>query len=408
MKRIPFAVLGSLTLSITSALAGNNFATATSTSGGYSTWDADLINIDKVTQTGSGVYVAVLDSGLVPNWRDYFPRARIAENLGTGFEQAVVFRTKNGADPCGLLAEVGTLRQTTLARQVGNQSEFELLRAKVTRDNQLPQVIQRRTDRDLAYLRLKQLLNLSYAEPVRLTTDIDDQSLAPVQLVANTTLRGTTPDTSADARASVRQLEEGLKAQEAQLQVAKSEWIPTVSLTSAYSRVAFGSGGIPAWGNWLNNWTVSLGASFPIFTGGRVRGEQLIAQAALDRAFPDQASAGTATIAFSRPGGLTDTDRSYIAETAAWLTGPSAPRAVADLVTGVVGAVDHPELAPTLNALGRVALHDADLDRAAKMFERARAVTTDRPGEGEHKAATEGLAEVARRRTGAPRVLARR
>ena len=44
-----------------------------------------------------------------------------------------------------------TLSQTTLAEQVGNQSEFELLRARVTRDNQRPVVIQRRAERDLAY-----------------------------------------------------------------------------------------------------------------------------------------------------------------------------------------------------------------------------------------------------------------
>jgi outer membrane protein TolC len=77
-------------------------------------------------------------------------------------------------------------------------------------------------------------------------------------------------------------LEEALRAQEAQLAIARSEWIPTISVTSAYSRVAFGAGGVPAWGNWLNNWTVSVGASFPIFTGGRIRGAQLIAKAGVE------------------------------------------------------------------------------------------------------------------------------
>ena len=53
-----------------------------------------------------------------------------------------------------------TLSQTQLARQVGNQSEFDLLRARVTRDNQRPVVIQRQAARDIAYYRLKNLLNL--------------------------------------------------------------------------------------------------------------------------------------------------------------------------------------------------------------------------------------------------------
>jgi subtilisin family serine protease len=100
--------------------AGNEFANATSTAPGYSTWDADLINIDKVTQTGRGVYVAVLDTGLVPNWRDYFPRARIATQLGTGFEQSVVFRAASGNNPCGLEVEVGPLRQTTWVGSTGS------------------------------------------------------------------------------------------------------------------------------------------------------------------------------------------------------------------------------------------------------------------------------------------------
>ena len=210
-------------------------------------------------------------------------RAQMALNVTESYYDAVLADRLVAIAESSLAQTEGTLRQTTLARQVGNQSEFELLRAKVTRDNQLPIVIQRRTDRDIAYLRLKQLLNLPYPEPVTLTTDIDDQSLAPVQLVANTALRGSTPDTSADARSSVRQLEESLRAQQAQLSIAKSEWIPTVSVSSAYSRVGFGTG-VPAWSNFLNNWTVSVGATFPLFTGGRIRGEQLVAQATVDEA----------------------------------------------------------------------------------------------------------------------------
>ena len=94
------------------ALAQNVFRGMTSTAGGYGTWDSDLINVEAVTQTGAGVYVAVLDTGLVPHWRDYFPEARIATELGAGFHQPVTFKAKN-QDPCGLEAEVGQLRSST-------------------------------------------------------------------------------------------------------------------------------------------------------------------------------------------------------------------------------------------------------------------------------------------------------
>jgi subtilisin family serine protease len=99
-----------LALAASAALAGNDFAGSTSTAGGYPTWDSDLIDIEKVAQTGRGVYVAVLDTGLVPNWRDYFPRGRVAAHLGMGFEQPVTFRLPKSGDPCRLETEVGTLK----------------------------------------------------------------------------------------------------------------------------------------------------------------------------------------------------------------------------------------------------------------------------------------------------------
>jgi len=118
MNRTAFALAAATALSTAPALAGNEFAGATSTAAGYPTWDADLINIEAVSQTGRGVYVAVLDTGLVPNWRDYFPRERVAAHLGTGFDQSVTFRAAGNA--CQLEAEVGPLRQTTWVGSTGS------------------------------------------------------------------------------------------------------------------------------------------------------------------------------------------------------------------------------------------------------------------------------------------------
>jgi subtilisin family serine protease len=55
--------------------------------GGFSTWDQDAVNATlqplssarDVTQTGDGVYVGVLDTGLLSTWPQYFPQERIAE-----------------------------------------------------------------------------------------------------------------------------------------------------------------------------------------------------------------------------------------------------------------------------------------------------------------------------------------
>jgi AcrR family transcriptional regulator len=97
-----------------------------------------------------------------------------------------------------------TLAATQLGREVGSVSEFDLLRARVTRDNQRPAVIQARGARSTAYLRLKQLLDLPLAAPLTLTTDIRDDSAA-VDLTAPITLaddRRVVPDTTVDGRAA--------------------------------------------------------------------------------------------------------------------------------------------------------------------------------------------------------------
>jgi len=113
VKRNVAAILAlALGVGTSAALAQNAFRGMTSTAGGYGTWDSDLINVEAVAQTGAGVYVAVLDTGLVPHWRDYFPEARIATELGAGFHQTVTFKSKN-QDPCGLETEVGQLRSST-------------------------------------------------------------------------------------------------------------------------------------------------------------------------------------------------------------------------------------------------------------------------------------------------------
>lgn len=58
---------------------------------GISTWDQDAINVTDfnvgrtIGYDGSGVYVAVLDTGLVDSWRQYFPQERIAEEYAVAF-----------------------------------------------------------------------------------------------------------------------------------------------------------------------------------------------------------------------------------------------------------------------------------------------------------------------------------
>ena len=170
------------------------------------------------------------------------------------------------------------LDQTKLARQVGNASEYELLRAQVTHDNQLPVAIQARSNRQVAYLRLKQLLNMPLDNVLALTTGIEGANGPTLPAIASTAM-----DTAVTDRSAVRELDEAVNASEAQVRIARSERIPSLALVSNYQRLYFPAELFPALSNGVNNWTVGLSTSFPIFDGGRIRGDITIAQAGLQQ-----------------------------------------------------------------------------------------------------------------------------
>jgi outer membrane protein TolC len=215
-----------------------------------------------------------------------------------------------------------TFRQTSLSRSVGSTSEFEALRARVTRDNQRPVVIQTRALRGTAYDRLRQLLDVPLDTPLSLSTQLQDSTPLPAALAAapaprapslvvpaslrldasaeellNAALsedRGAAAavdsvvaaaDTSAGARNAVRQAAANVDAQRQLLRVTRGQRLPALSLTGNYQRFAYPSTGIPtAINQYYPNFTVGVGLSLPILTGGRIRGEELEAQANLAEA----------------------------------------------------------------------------------------------------------------------------
>lgn len=181
-----------------------------------------------------------------------------------------------------------TLAQVTVARNVGNTSEFELLRAQVTRDNQRPLTIQRRTQRDLAMLRLKQLIDVPASDSLVLTSTLSDSTLAPrgpadTRLVVQTmALSPSAPgDTAAEARASVRQLAELVKVQENAVRIARAQRIPSLVLSTQYGRTAYPTSGIPSLHDFFPNWTVTAQLQVPLLTGGRITGDEMVARANL-------------------------------------------------------------------------------------------------------------------------------
>ncbi|MEO7520574.1 MAG: TolC family protein [Gemmatimonas sp.] len=200
-----------------------------------------------------------------------------------------------------------TFRQTQLVKDVGSTSEFELVRARVTRDNQRPPWLQSRTNRELAYVRLRQLLDLPL-DRMLVLTDRPVESPLPVRADATaviTTVNVTASevlamdpsikaraativgasDTTAARRAPVRQALKSVEIAKEALRATRAQRLPTVGISTNYQRLAYPNDGLPrSIGEFFPNWTAALSVTFPFFTGGRVRGEELAAEAGVAEA----------------------------------------------------------------------------------------------------------------------------
>ena len=169
-----------------------------------------------------------------------------------------------------------TLRETQLGYDVGNRAEFDLLRARVSRDNARPAVITSHAQREIAYLRLKQLLGLPLADSLELVTPLEDSALVLPRATA-----GFSGDTTVTERATVAQAAEQVDAADARLRAARGEMLPSVVLQSTYNRYGYPKSGLPEWELMRPDWNVVLSLQLPLFTGGRIRGGADLARASL-------------------------------------------------------------------------------------------------------------------------------
>ena len=206
-------------------------------------------------------------------------RAQAALTVAQAYFDAALSARLAAIAELSLRQSDAVVSQVQLARDVGRTSEFELLRARVARDNQRPVLVQRQSERDIALLRLRQLLDLPLDAPVQLVTPVDDTAavyaaIEPIRLSADTD--------DIESRAPVRAARAGVDAGQASLRAIRAQRLPSVSLTSNYGRVAFPTSGFPGNNDFRENWTVGLGAQVPLFTGGRQRGEEMAARASLD------------------------------------------------------------------------------------------------------------------------------
>jgi outer membrane protein TolC len=189
-----------------------------------------------------------------------------------------------------------TLRQVQAGFDAGTQPEFEVLRARVNRDNQSPVLIRQRVDRAVALLRLKQLLDLPVTFDLEIADALRDQTLeAPPpfaqQVAAVESAMKTTDSAAAIAqqlstplprRAAVDSAEADLDRARASLRLAEAQKMPSVTVNSSYGRVTYPAGVFWDFGGLRTNWTIGANVQVPILTGGRQRGDELAARADVD------------------------------------------------------------------------------------------------------------------------------
>jgi outer membrane protein TolC len=187
-----------------------------------------------------------------------------------------------------------TLKQTQAGFDAGTQPEFEVLRATVSRDSQTPLLIRQRSNRDVAMLRLKQLLELPADYDLRLADDLGDPRLVPAPVFAERVVPVENALRSASSvsvslseaplpeRNVVAEAGTVISLREASLKAVEAERLPSVSFTSNYSRIAYPSGALPVFDR--ANWSLGVSMSVPILTGGRQKGDEMVARADVETA----------------------------------------------------------------------------------------------------------------------------
>lgn len=188
-----------------------------------------------------------------------------------------------------------TLEQTEAGLRAGTQPEFEVLRARVNRDSQTPLVIRQRANREIALLRLKQLLDLPASYDLQLADRLGGETLPPppsfatqIAAIERSLQPSATQPVAVQAqlplpqRSAVAQVESRVRINEASLRLTEAQRMPAVSLNSTYSRIAYPSGVFPTFDR--SNWTVGASMQVPILTGGRQRGDEAAARAGVDSA----------------------------------------------------------------------------------------------------------------------------
>ena len=204
-------------------------------------------------------------------------RAQLHLDVATAFFDAALSDRLVAITQATLDQAGATLTQIEAQYDVGNLPEFEVLRARVSRDSQRALLIGAEAQRELAYLRLKQLLDIPAADALELEVDLTDPSRAPAARWASA-LASAEAGYQPLERVAVQQAEAAVTAGQAAIDVARAQRKPTVSLTSGF--IAYAYDKVPAFDR--RDWTLTGSVTFPILDGGRLKANERLARTNLE------------------------------------------------------------------------------------------------------------------------------
>lgn len=222
-------------------------------------------------------------------------RARLSVQAQTAYLEAILARELVTIQEQNVALAQERLQQVQQLESAGRASRYDVLKARVDRTNLEPGLLQARSNRELADIALRQLLNIPNDAPLSLTSELDTASLATV--VERVEADSTRPV----ARPLVRSAEMTLDARHEAVRVARADFLPTISIfyQTGYTALPKTSAFPTVWGHttaeacppgttdgrvcqnngWYPNTSFGLNLSWNLFDGFHTKGNMDLAHA---------------------------------------------------------------------------------------------------------------------------------
>jgi outer membrane protein TolC len=150
-------------------------------------------------------------------------RARLAVDVQRAYLNASYLARLAQLQAENLALATSRVAQTEQLFSAGRAARFDVLRARVERANLEPLALQAASDRDVALLEVRRLLDIPVEQPLELTTVLDP---ATVKAFADRVSSDAAPDAP---RASVRSAEFTARARKASVRVARADLLPQLN-----------------------------------------------------------------------------------------------------------------------------------------------------------------------------------